>query len=368
MAPQQEWLEKDYYKVLGVSESATQKEITREYRKLAKEFHPDANPGSEEKFKEISAAYDVLGDEKTRKEYDEYRRLGPMAGGFGAGGFGGAPGGGQYQSFRVDDINDLFGGMFNRGGGGGRSSGPRRGDDLEANLTMSFTEAVEGLETTISLTSDAPCSICSGTGASPGTMPVVCPTCHGRGTLTEDQGLFSFAQPCRTCAGSGMVIEDPCKNCRGSGVERRPRQVRVRIPAGVKDSQRIRLKGRGTPGAHGGPPGDLFVVVHVTADKRFGRKDNNLTITVPITFPEAALGAEISVPTLSKPVTLKVPAGTKSGRTFRVRGYGVKPAKGSAGDLLVTVEIVVPSKLSAAEKKAAEDFAKVSKFKPREEK
>jgi molecular chaperone DnaJ len=363
MAAQREWFEKDYYKILGVPESASQKEITREYRKLAKKYHPDANPGSEEKFKEISAAYDVLGNEETRKEYDEVRRLGPAGAGFGN--FGGTAQGG-YTTFNVDDLGDLFGGLFNRGAASSRQpTGPRRGSDLETDLTISFLDSVRGLETTLSLTSDATCSVCNGTGAAPGTMPVVCPTCGGRGTLEDNQGLFSLAQTCPTCGGSGMIIEDPCKNCRGTGVERRARQVRVRIPAGVHDAQRIRLKDRGAPGLNGGPPGDLFVRVHVTPHPLFGRKGNDLTITVPITFSEAALGAEIKVPTLSNAVTVRIPGGTKSGKTFRVKKHGVNNGR-SQGDLLVTVEIVVPEKLSSSEKKAAQAFAEASKFNPRE--
>src|SRR3954471_21427609 len=288
MAAQREWFEKDYYKVLGVSSTATDKEIKTAYRKLSKQYHPDANKGSEERFKEISAAYDVLGDPAKRKEYDEVRRLGPAANPFGGGTAG--PGG-FTTNFRVDDLGDILGGLFNRrGGAGGRTrtaAGPRRGDDLETELHLSFLDAVNGITTTVNLTSDAACSTCSGTGAAPGTSPVICSACGGGGVTDDNQGLFSFSQPCRVCGGSGMRVETPCSTCHGSGVERRPRTVKVRIPAGVQSGQRIRMKERGGPGRNGGPPGDLYVEVAVARHALFGRKDDNLTLTVPITFPEA---------------------------------------------------------------------------------
>ena len=372
MAPQREWFEKDYYKTLGVSESAPAKEITRAYRKLARELHPDANPGdeaAEERFKEVSAAYDVVGDEAKRKEYDEVRKLGPMGGPGGP--FGGGPGGGQGFTYQATDLNDLLGGLFGRGGrrGGGpgasRGPGPQRGDDLETELHLSFLDAVHGVETSVNLTSEATCSTCHGSGAKPGTAPTICPRCEGRGVLDENQGFFSFSTPCPNCAGRGTIVTDPCPTCHGRGVERRPRQVKVRIPAGVDDGQRIRLKGRGGPGRNGGPPGDLYVVAHVTADKVFGRDGRNLTLTVPVTFPEAALGTKIKVPTLEgDPVTLKLPSGTKSGRVFRVKGRGVDTKKGR-GDLMVTVEVAVPQKLNAEERRAVEALAEVTTDSPR---
>jgi molecular chaperone DnaJ len=368
VAPQREWFEKDYYKVLGVQPGATAKEINRAYRTLAKENHPDANPGREDRFKEISAAYDVLGDEAKRKEYDEVRKMG--AGGFNPFGGGGGAGGG----FRVDDLGDLgdvFGGLFGRmrGGGGGagtrvrtRGTGPQRGSDLEAELHLSFEDAVAGVTTTVNLTSDAACSTCHGTGAEPGTAPKPCPTCLGRGVLDDNQGLFSFSTPCATCAGRGTVVESPCRTCGGAGVERRARQVKVRVPSGVSDGQRIRMKERGGAGRNGGPAGDLYVTVHVAPHPLFGRKGDDLTITVPVTFPEAALGADVKVPTMEgTPVTVRIPRGTRSGRTFRVKGRGV-PGR---GDLLATVEVAVPQHLSDAERKAVEALAAASDESPR---
>jgi molecular chaperone DnaJ len=369
MAPQREWFEKDYYKVLGVSETATAKEIGRAYRKLAKQYHPDANPGSEERFKEISAAYDVLGDEPKRKEYDEVRRLGASgnifagAPGGGTGGFGG--------SFRVDDLGDLIGNIFGRGsgrsgrGGGASAStlGPQRGPDLEASLHLSFMDAVNGLTTTVNVTSEVPCHTCGGSGAAPGTAPTTCPVCGGRGVVSDNQGLFSFSQPCQACSGTGVRIETPCPTCHGAGVEYAAREVKVRIPAGVEDGQRIRVKGRGGAGRRGGPPGNLYVVVHVERHPVFGRKGKDLTVTVPVTFSEAALGATITVPTLDRPVTLKVPAGTRSGRVLRVRGKGV-PASSGAGDLLVTVEVAVPSKLTDAERESIQALGDLLKGDP----
>ena len=367
MPPQREWFEKDYYKTLGVSQSATEKEIKAAYKKLAKKLHPDANPDdkrAEEQFKEVSAAFDVLGDPSRRKEYDEVRRLGPGLGNPFGGGAGG-PDGGFSSTFRVDDLGDLLGGIFNRGRTRQRGpAGPQRGEDLEAELHLSFIDAINGITTTVNVTSDAACSVCSGTGAAPGTSPVICPTCGGRGVLDDNQGLFSFSQPCRTCGGTGMRIETPCRNCRGTGVERRPRQVKVRIPGGIEDGARIRLKNRGGAGHNGGPAGDLFVTVRVGRHELFGRKGRDLLLSVPVTFPEAALGATIKVPTLDGPVSLKLPPGTRSGRTFRVKGRGV-PTSNGVGDLLVTAEVAVPQKLSDAEREAIETLASASTESPR---
>lgn len=376
MAPQREWFEKDYYKVLGVSEKAPAKDITRAYRKLARELHPDANPGdaaAEERFKEISAAYDVVGDETKRKEYDEVRAMGPMgAAGFGGPGGGGAgfrPGPGGFN-FEGGDISDLLGGMFGgggrRGGRAGRGTGPQRGADLEASLHLPFREAVAGVETTLHITSDMPCGTCHGSGSRPGTSRTTCGNCQGRGVLDDNQGMFSFSQPCGACGGEGSIITDPCPSCRGRGIERRPREVRVRIPAGVADGQRIRLAGRGGAGRNGGPAGDLHVLVHVDADALFGRDGRNLTIVVPVTFSELALGVKLTVPTLDdKPVTLKIPAGTPTNKVFRVKGRGVATKKGT-GDLLVTVQVTVPTELSKEQRSVIESLADTLPAAPRD--
>jgi molecular chaperone DnaJ len=369
---QREWFEKDYYQTLGVDEGASQKEITKAYRKLARELHPDQNPGdtaAEERFKEVSAAYDVLGDEGKRKEYDEVRQMGPM-GGMGMGG--GRPGG---FTFNVDDVSDmgdlgdLLGNMFGRGARGPRGSsagvGPRRGADLEAHLTVDFADAARGLTTTLHLTTDAQCSTCSGSGARPGSTPRRCTNCGGRGVVDDNQGMFSFSSPCRVCQGQGYLIDDPCPTCHGTGTERRPREVRTRIPAGVRDGQTIRLKGRGGPGRNGGPAGDLLVRLTVRPHDRFGRSGDDLTVTVPVTFAEAALGADIEVPTLDgDPVTLRLKPGTQSGSRHRVRGRGIA-TKRHTGDLIVTVEVDVPRQLSDDQRAAIEQLASATTISPR---
>lgn len=370
MAPQREWFEKDYYAALGISSSASEKDIQKTYRKLAKEFHPDANPGdakSEERFKDISAANDVLGDPEKRKEYDEVRAMVASGGGssYGApGGFGGSPfsGGAQYDG----DLGDILGDLFSRRRPRGQSRrGPERGPDLETNIALDFLEAVNGLTTSVALTSDAPCSVCHGSGAEPGFRPVECPSCGGRGEVIVDQGPFSFSQVCPACGGRCQVVEHPCKKCRGKGVERKKREVKVRIPAGVKNGQRIRVEKRGGAGRFGGPPGDLYVVVKVKPDDIFGRSGvADLTIKVPITFSEAGLGAVVMVPTLGEPVKVKVPPGTQNNKTVRVRGRGVPRKK--PGDLLVTFELVVPKKLNSQERSALEALGEASTTNPRE--
>ncbi len=371
---QREWFEKDYYALLGVAPKATAKEITAAYRKLARKLHPDANPGdsaAEDQFKEVSAAYEVIGDADKRAEYDEARRVGPMSQGFGPSGTQpGGPGFGGPDGARFDgpDISDLIGNLFSRGGRGQQQpppSGPRRGTDIEADLHLAFDDSIRGATTTVNVTSDVRCPDCSGSGAAAGTSPKVCPECHGKGAVDEDQGFFSFSRPCSTCGGRGRVIEVPCMICAGTGAVRRPRQVKVRIPQGVRDGQKIRIKGKGGAGANGGPAGDLYVRVHVESHPLFGRKGDHLTVTLPITYPEAALGADISVPTTEgEPVTIRVPAGTASGRTFRVRGRGVAGAK-AQGDLLVTVEIDIPQNLSTEEREALQAYAALASESPR---
>jgi molecular chaperone DnaJ len=374
MAPQREWFEKDYYKVLGVPESASQKDITKAYRKLARQNHPDANPGdasAEDRFKEISAAYDVVGDEAKRKEYDEVRKMGPIGAPFGRGaGAPGAPGGGSFRFETGDGLGDLLSNMFGRsargqGGAAARGVGPRRGEDLVATLTLSFTDAVHGITTALQLASDAVCSVCHGNGAKPGTTPRVCPTCQGRGVVDDNQGFFSFSSPCPTCHGQGVLVDEPCTNCGGTGVEHRPREVKVRIPAGVADGQRIRLKGRGAPGRNGGPPGDLFVECHVEPHPLFGRDGDDLTLRVPITYAEAVLGADIEVPTLeSGKVRIRLKQGTQPGSKHRVKGRGIA-AKKHTGDLIVSVDVAVPARPSDAEREAAEAVKAAATTSPR---
>lgn len=368
MAAQREWFEKNYYEVLGVPESAIQKDITKAYRKLARQYHPDANPGNsaaEEKFKDISAAYDVLGDEAKRKEYDEVRRLGPMGAGFGGPGGPGGPGGMRFDVGGAD-IGDLLGNLFGGGGPGagrgrGRSGvGPQRGADLEAALTLDFVDAVHGITTSLHLTTDAQCSTCNGSGAKPGSTVSQCGVCRGRGVVDDNQGFFAFSTPCRSCNGNGTIIESPCGTCRGKGVEKRPREVKVRIPAGVTDGQRIRLKERGAPGRNGGPAGDLFVECHVRPHPVFGRDGDHLTIRVPVTFPEAALGTDIDVPTLDgQRVVLRLKPGTQPGSRHRIKGRGIDTGK-HRGDLIVAVDVVVPKHLSDAERSALEQLSAVT--------
>ncbi|WP_282697008.1 molecular chaperone DnaJ [Streptomyces sp. CC208A] len=365
-----DFVEKDYYKVLGVPKDATDAEIKKAYRKLARENHPDANKGdtgAEARFKEISEANDVLGDPKKRKEYDEARAL------FGNGGFrAGGPGGGSFNfdlgdlfgggaqggagGFGGGGLGDVFGGLFNRGGAGPRTQ-PRRGQDIESEVTLSFTEAIEGATVPLRMSSQQPCAACSGTGDKNGT-PRVCPTCVGTGQVSRGSGGgFSLTDPCVDCKGRGLIAEDPCEVCKGSGRAKSSRTMQVRIPAGVSDGQKIRLRGKGAPGERGGPHGDLFVVVHVDAHPVFGRKDDNLTVTVPVSFTEAALGGEIRVPTLGGPaVTLKLPAGTPNGRTMRARGKGAVRKDGTRGDLLVTVEVAVPKELDDKAREALETY------------
>jgi molecular chaperone DnaJ len=363
-----DYLEKDYYAVLGVPKDAKPEEIKKSYRKLARQFHPDANKGdagAEKRFKEISEAYGTLSDAERRKEYDEARAL------FGSGGFrvprGGAGGTGP-GGFNIDlgdlfggtqgggGLGDVLGGIFGgRGGGAGARPAPRRGADIESEVTLNFSDAVDGATVALRMTSDQPCPACKGTGGKDGEMPRQCPTCHGTGHTSRNQGGFAFAEPCRDCMGRGLVVDDPCPVCHGSGRGVGTRTMNVRIPAGVQDGQRIRLKGKGAAGERGGPAGDLYVTVHVRPHRLFGRKADNLTLTVPVTFAEAALGGQVQVPTLGgAPVTLKIPAGTTNGRTFRVRGRGSPRKDGSRADLLVTVEIAVPQKLEGKARDAVE--------------
>ena len=372
-----DWLEKDFYKVLGVDKGASADEIKKKYRKLARELHPDKNPGdakAEERFKEVSEAYDVLSDDKKRAEYDEARTLfasgggGFGGGGFGGGGFGGPGGFGGGATYDFGDVfgadegglGDILGNIFSRGRGGGgrRPQAPRRGQDVESEITLGFNDALEGVTVPLRLASDAACDSCKGTGARAGTVPRVCPNCQGSGQTTRNAGGFAFAEPCAACGGRGLIVDDPCPTCHGSGRGVSTRTVQARIPAGVKDGARIRLKGKGAPGERGGPNGDLYVVVHVSPHPVFGRKGDNLTVTVPVTFAEAALGGQVPVPVPGGgTVTLKIPGGTANGRTFRVRGKGVPRKDATKGDLLATVEVQVPTGLTDDAREALERFA-----------
>jgi molecular chaperone DnaJ len=378
--PRREWFEKDYYAVLGVPKNASDSEIKKAYRKLAQQHHPDTKqgaPDAEDRFKEISAAYDVLGDPEKRKAYDQVREMsasgfGPGFGRPGAGwpggatGAGGFPGGVRYEQVNADDLSDLFGGLF---GGAGRTRGRRaatgrRGADLETEVTIPFDEAMSGTTVPIRIDGPAVCSRCHGSGAEPGTNPVTCPQCGGSGEIAENQGFFSMSRPCPRCGGAGRIVESPCTKCGGSGAERRTRTLQVKIPAGVRNGARIRLAGKGEPGVAGGAPGDLFVKVAVTPHAVFGRRGDDLTVELPITYPEATLGANVEVPTMNGPVTLKVPAGTPSGKTFRVKGRGA-PRKGGRGDLLAKVKVDVPDKVSREEKELLRKLREVSKESPR---
>ncbi|MEU8412278.1 molecular chaperone DnaJ [Amycolatopsis japonica] len=368
-----EWIGKDFYRELGVSSDATADEIKKAYRKLAKENHPDANAGNaeaEKKFKAVSEAYGVLSDTAKRKEYDEARRL---FGSGGPGGFGFPGGGAGGGGFDVGDIfgqagqqqggfgglGDILGGLFGRRGAaaGATANRPRRGADVETDVRIDFAEAVKGATLPLRLSSPATCSTCGGNGAKPGTSPRTCATCQGSGLVSRSQGAFAFSEPCRDCRGRGQIIDDPCPECAGEGVSTRTRTLTVRIPPGVADDQRIRLAGQGEPGRGGAQPGDLYVRVHVAPHTLFGRKDLDLTITVPVSFTELALGGTITVPTLEGKVSLKVPQGTASGRVLRVRGKGIAKRDGSQGDLLVTLQAAIPAKLDDKAREALEAYA-----------
>jgi molecular chaperone DnaJ len=373
-------IEKDYYKSLGVAKDAAPGDIKKAYRKLARELHPDKNPGdakAEARFKEVSEAYDVLSDTAKRKQYDEDRSLFGSAG-MGGGGFrpSGFPGGGSTSTFDMSDIfgtssgttnfDDLLGGLFANAGGSTRSrpAGPTRGQDVTAEVSLGFDEAVHGTTLPLRLSGPATCKTCHGNGARPGTAPHRCPTCGGSGFISRNQGAFGFSEPCRDCLGTGQIIDDPCPECGGSGVTTQTRTITVRVPAGVRDGAKLRIAGKGTPGTRGGPAGDLFVTVRVGAHELFGRSGDDLTLTLPITFNEAALGTTVRVPTLDGSVGVKIAPGTPSGRTLRVRGRGVAK-KNSAGDLLVTVEVAVPQKLNSHAREALEEFASAQPDDPR---
>jgi molecular chaperone DnaJ len=360
---------RDLYDVLGVNRKASPEEIKKAYRKLARQYHPDANngdPKAEERFKEISAAYDVLSDPDKRKQYDR----GGLFAGTGAGS--GGPGG--FGGFDAGSFSDILSNLFGSGAGGARTGGARRtraerGRDLEAEVSITFDQSITGTQVPLSVPTSQMCGTCRGTGAKPGTTPKVCPRCQGRGLESEGQGLFSISQPCSRCGGTGAVIEEPCPTCHGSGALRTVKRYRVNIPAGVKDGSRVRLAGKGEPGRQDGPPGDLYVITRVLPSPVFERKGDNLEVEVPLTIPEAIRGAEVEVPTLHGRKRLRVPAGTKHGTVQRLRGEGPprldKSARPRNGDIHYRFVIDVPASLSAEQSDAVDKLSEVMNGNPR---
>ena len=365
----------DFYQTLGVPRNASPDDIRKAFRKLARQYHPDRNPGdksAEEKFKEANEAYETLSDAEKRKQYDELLRLGafdPRTGG----GF--RPGQGGYQGFdpRIfqqggqtfqmgdfgDILSNLFGGMGQGRRGGGRNAA-ERGADLQADVTISFDDSLDGATVRVPVDTNAQCPTCHGSGAAPGTTPKICPECQGRGVTAQNQGPFAISVPCPRCHGNGTIIETPCPTCHGSGVTRQTRRYQVKIPAGAREGTKIRLKGKGEAGANGGPTGDLYVVVHVEDSGLFERRGDDVVLEVPVTLAEAMLGTQVRIPVPGGGrVSLKVPAGSHDGRTLRVRGKGAPRLKGGGkGDLLARLRLVVPAKLTKEQKRIAEELGK----------
>ncbi len=341
----------DLYGTLGVAKNAPPDEIKKAYRKLARRYHPDRNPGdaaAEERFKEIQGAYDVLSDPEQRRQYDSpARQFAP-----------GSAGGAGFEGF---DLGDLFGGVFG-GRAGRRATRAERGADLEAVVNLSFEDSLKGVEVRVPVDVETACHTCGGSGAQPGTSPIVCPECGGRGVRSEAQGLFALSQPCPRCRGNGTIVEQPCASCRGSGRERATKRYAVKIPAGARDGTRIRLAGKGEAGRHGGPAGDLHVVTRVARSPLYERRGADLVVDVPVTYPEAALGATVEVPTPEGAVSLKIPAGSQHGKLLRIRGRGApKLSGGGKGDVLARLKLTVPVKLTKAEREALEALQKVSR-------
>src|SRR4051812_1889755 len=349
---------KDLYETLGVAKGAGQDEIKKAYRKLARKYHPDNNPGdasAEERFKEVQTAYDVLSDADKRKQYDRF------------GAQNGRPGAGGPQNVNFDfgdfDLGDIFGGLF-----GGRAQqqarGRRqagRGGDVEAQVHLAFEDSLRGAETKVPVELTVACRECGGTGAQPGTAPVICPECNGRGVKAESQGLFALSQPCPRCRGNGTVIEQPCDHCKGSGRERRIKTYTVKIKPGVKDGTRIRLKGKGEAGENGGPAGDLIVLVQVAKSDVYERRGDDLVVNAPVTYATAGLGGKVDIPTPEGAVSLKIPAGSEDGKLIRIKGRGAPKIGGSGkGDVLARVRIQVPKRVNKKERALLEELQKAA--------
>jgi molecular chaperone DnaJ len=353
----------DYYDTLGVKKGASEEEIKKAYRKLARKWHPDANPGdsqAEERFKEIQEAYSVLSDADKRRQYDS------------GGMFGGGPGGGfrfDPSAFRggMGSFGDIISDLFSGARSTGRGDAARvAGRDLETEVRLSFPQAMSGTEVSVTVPTEGPCETCKGTGAKPGTAPVTCPHCGGRGIETEGQGMFSLSQPCSLCGGRGTIVEDPCATCGGTGFTRQTKRYRVKIPAGVRDGSRIKVAGKGEPGMSGGPPGELYVVTRVTPSPVFKRKGDHLEVEVPITIVEATRGGTVEVPTLTGTKRIRVPAGTSEGNVQRLRGEG--PAKlsgGGHGDIHYRFKVQIPKSLTKEQQDAMEQLSKVMNGNPR---
>ncbi len=355
---------RDYYTTLGLSRDATEEDLKKSYRKLAMKHHPDRNPddkASEEKFKEAKEAYEVLTDPKKRAAYDQFGHAGVDA----SAGMGGRPGGPEGFGGFADAFGDIFGEIFGQQGRGGGGSGVYRGADLRYNLERSLEDAARGTEVKIRIPAMEGCETCKGTGAKPGTQPKTCGTCGGRGEVRVSQGFFSIQQTCQTCRGTGKVIPEPCTTCHGAGRVKKHKTLSVKIPAGVDTDDRIRLTGEGEAGLNGGPSGDLYVVVALKPHQVFQRDGADLHCEMPISFATAALGGELELPTLDGHATIKIPAETQSGQTFRLRNKGIRPVRGSVqGDLFCHVAIETPIKLTARQKDLLREFEQINEEDP----
>ncbi len=353
------------YDVLGVPKGASEDDIKKAYRSLARELHPDRNPDdatAEERFKDVQAAYDILSDKEKREAYDRFGEAGAAGQAYG-------PGGVRFENVDLGDLSDILGNFGSFFGRGQRTSRPRpeRGADLESRVRISFDDALAGVQIRVPVEVQTACHVCGGSGAEPGTAPRTCPDCQGSGVIADSQGLFALSHPCPRCRGNGVVVDKPCKNCRGSGHERVTRRYQVKVPPGAKDGTRIRLKGKGEQGLNGGPAGDLFVRVEVEPSRLYERRGADLVLEVPVTYPEAALGATVEIPTPEGPVALKVPSGSESGKLLRVKGRGAPKLNGGGkGDLLARLVVTVPKKLTKAEKQALEAYGDVLREQPRE--